>query len=57
MILGQSLTGGIDRAFQIVFWWLTGASAVALGSSLWLWAAIRSREPAGALVSTRSPAG
>jgi len=49
VILAQALPRGVESAFQLTFWWLTGASVIAVGSAAWLWLAQRVR-PIGTVV-------
>lgn len=52
VILAQGLASGTESAFHTAFWWLTGASVVALCWAALLWRATRARTPA----STAEPA-
>jgi hypothetical protein len=41
VVLSQALPGGAVSAFRSAFWWVSGASALAVGSTVWLWLAQR----------------
>ncbi|MFD4252711.1 MDR family MFS transporter [Amycolatopsis thermoflava] len=37
IVLSRLLPTGAEHAFQVAFWWLTGASAIAVAAAWWLW--------------------
>ena len=39
VVLSRLLPTGAEHAFQVAFWWLSGASAIALVAAWWLWLA------------------
>ncbi|HVV11722.1 MDR family MFS transporter [Amycolatopsis sp.] len=41
VVLAQALPSGAEHAFQLAFWWVTGASVVAVGWTAWLFLAQR----------------
>ena len=59
VVLARQLAGGAVPAFHTVFWWLTGASVIALAWTAWLWLTLRNRStvytaPAESPVSNES---
>jgi EmrB/QacA subfamily drug resistance transporter len=41
VVLAQAMPGGPEHAFHLAFWWLSGASMLAVAWTCWLWLAQR----------------